>query len=131
MAIDVYRGMKRTVLWLAVAVSAYTAGATGRDVFPWHLSGDDFVTQLMGEPASTKWEQDPNATFKQRYAEGYQAGVVDATQGKNWCAPNRMKPSEVDDRIWGELRKRRGAMPGSAAIVLIDLYTARFPCPTL
>jgi hypothetical protein len=61
--------------------------------------------------------------------KGYQGGVVDETQGNIWCAPARMKPGEVDDRIWSELRKRRGAMPGSAAAVLLVLYACRLPCP--
>jgi hypothetical protein len=120
--------MKRIVLLLAVAAFAYAAGAKQRDVFPWHLNGNDFVAQLAGEQGGSKWEQSPEAAAKRRYAEGYQAGVVDATQGKSWCAPNRMKPGEVDDRIWGELLKRRGSMPGSAADTLVELYAARFPC---
>jgi hypothetical protein len=39
-----------------------------------------------------------------------------------------MKPGEVDDRIWAELRGRAGSMPGSAADELVRLYAARFPC---
>ncbi|TFW34613.1 Rap1a/Tai family immunity protein [Massilia horti] len=66
---------------------------------------------------------------RRRFAEGYQAGVVDATQGKSWCAPPRMKPDEVDDRIWQKLVSRRGTMSGSAVGVLLELYAARFPCP--
>ncbi|MFL6672401.1 MAG: Rap1a/Tai family immunity protein [Massilia sp.] len=116
--------MKRAALLLVACASAFAAGARQRDIFPWHLSGDDLVAQQMGN----KWTQDANASAQRRYAEGYQAGVVDATQGKSWCAPDRMKPGEVDDRIWGELKKRRGAMPGSAAGVLVELYAARFPC---
>jgi hypothetical protein len=119
--------MKRCVILLLVAASAYATGAKQRDIFPWHLSGDDFVTRQIGEGVS-KWQQSAEATFNRRYAEGYQAGVVDATQGKSWCAPDRMKPAEVDDRIWGELVKRRGSMPGSAATALVELYAARFPC---
>lgn len=116
--------MKRWLLLLAVAASAYATGTKQRDVFPWHLTGDDLVAHQMGD----KWQMDAEATIKRRYAEGYQAGVVDATQGKSWCAPDRMKPGEVDDRIWGELKKRRGSMPGNAADVLVELYAARFPC---
>jgi hypothetical protein len=98
-------------------------------VFPWHLTGNDFVAQVSGQPGVDKWHQSPAAAYRQRYAEGYQAGVVDATQGKLWCAPPGMKPSEVDDRIWSELRQRAGTMPGSAAVELVRLYAARFPCP--
>jgi hypothetical protein len=69
------------------------------------------------------------SAYRQRYAEGYQAGVIDATQGRLWCAPPGTKPSEVDDRIWSELRQRAGTMPGSAAAELVRLYAAHFPCP--
>jgi hypothetical protein len=114
---------------LILAVLAAAAAARPLDVFPWHLSGDAFVAQVSGQPGVDKWHQEPNAAYAQRYAEGYQAGVVDATQGRLWCAPPRMKPGEVDDRIWDELRKRAGSMPGSAADELVRLYVARFPCP--
>jgi hypothetical protein len=122
--------MKLAVLALAL-LGACAVAARPLGVFPWHLSGDDFVAQLSGQPGVTKWEQNPDAAFKQRYAEGYQAGVVDATQGRLWCAPPGMKPSEVDDRIWSELRQRAGTMPGSAATELVRLYAARFPCPAV
>lgn len=120
--------MKRTALFFALLMACGVA-ARPLGVFPWHLSGNDFVVQVSGQPGVDKWHQHPNAVFQQRYAEGYQAGVVDATQGRLWCAPPGMKPSEVDDRIWGDMRKRAGSMPGSAAAELVRLYAARFPCP--
>jgi hypothetical protein len=120
--------MRRAILCLAFVAACGTAAAP-LDVFPWHLTGNDFVSQVSGQPGVDKWHQSPAAAYRQRYAEGYQAGVVDATQGKLWCAPPGMKPSEVDDRIWSELRQRAGTMPGSAAVELVRLYAARFPCP--
>lgn len=119
--------MRRAIMCIALVAACSTA-AGPLSVFPWHLSGDEFVAQVSGEPGVDKWSQSPNAADQQRYAEGYQAGVVDATQGRLWCAPPGMKPSEVDDRIWGALRKRAGSMPGSAATELVRLYTERFPC---
>lgn len=119
--------MRRAALCLAGAL-ALSAAAAPHGVFPWRLSGNDFVAQVSGQAGVTKWEQRPDAAYRQRYAEGYQAGVVDATQGRLWCAPPGMKPGEVDDRIWAELRGRAGSMPGSAADELVRLYAARFPC---
>lgn len=106
----------------------------GTCTFNPHLTADEFAKQLIGEldqPGITKLEQSRDATNKQRYAEGYLAGVVDATQGHSWCAPSRMKPMEVDDRMLTELdkRKAKGGMPGNAATILLALYQARFPCP--
>lgn len=120
--------MRRPLLLALVLSAACAAAANPLGVFPWHLSGNDFVVQVTGQPGVDKWHQDPNAAYAQRYAEGYQAGVVDATQGRLWCAPPSMKPSEVDDRIWSELRQRAGTMPGNAAAELVRLYAARFPC---
>jgi hypothetical protein len=117
------------VMALAFALVVYAAAAHPAVVFPWHLSGNDFVADVSGQPGTDKWHQSPAATSRQWFAEGYQAGVVDATQGKLWCAPPGMKPTEVDDRIWGELRKRAGTMPRNAADELVRLYIARFPCP--
>src|SRR5438094_672609 len=105
--------MRRASLCAVLALSC-TVAAAPLGVFPWPLSGNDFVAQVSGQPGADKWHQSPNAAYAQRYAEGYQAGVVDATQGTLWCAPSGMKPGEVDDRIWGELRNRAGTMPGSA-----------------
>lgn len=111
------------VLALACGAMARPAG-----VLPWHLTGDSFVTQMSGQPGVDKWHQSPNAAFQQRYAEGYQAGVVDATQGRLWCAPPGLKPAEVNERVWSELRGRAGSMPGNAAVELVALYVAKFPC---
>lgn len=118
----------RAAVLVGAALVACAVAASPRDVWFWHLSGDDFVKQMIGESNVSKWDQSAKATYEQRFAEGYQAGVVDATQGKLWCAPPRMKPAEVDDRIWAELRKRQGTMHGNAAETLIELYAARFPC---
>lgn len=121
--------MRRSFLLALALPAACAAAAHPLGIFPWHLSGNDFVAQVAGQPGVDKWHQRPDAVRAQRYAEGYQAGVVDATQGRLWCAPPGMKPSEVDDRIWGELRQRAGTMPGNAAAELVRLYAARFPCP--
>lgn len=119
--------MRAALIALALA-TAYAAGAQRPDKF-WYqyLSGDDFVAAL-DESTADKWHQTAEAASRRRFAQGYQAGVVDATQGKSWCAPPRMKPDEVDDRIWQKLVSQRGTMSGSAARVLVELYAARFPC---
>jgi len=121
--------MRALILLSALGVLACSVAASPRNAFPWRLSGDDFVAQVAGQPGPDKWHQNPNAAYAQRYAEGYQAGVVDATQGRLWCAPPSMKPGEVDDRIWADLHQRVGSMPGSAAAELVRLYAERFPCP--
>jgi hypothetical protein len=29
-----------------------------------------------------------------RFTDGYLAGIIDVTQGREWCAPARIKPDE-------------------------------------
>lgn len=100
-----------------------------------YLSGDQFVTWLIGDlrtPGVSKWDQSPEVSNKQRYAEGYVGGVVDATQGSSWCATRRIKPDELDERGWRDLIDRpRGSMPGSAATLLLEQFTVQYPCKPL
>lgn len=117
------------LLLLAVGAGAYAAGARQRGVFPPRLSGAQLVVQLLGEPDIAKASQSPTVLYAQRYAEGYVAGVVDATEGRNWCAP-AMKPGEIDDRVWAEVQRRpRASLPANAGTMLVELYAAKFPCP--
>lgn len=94
------------------------------------LTGDEVLSHQLVPAGHTKWDQTGEATLKRTYAAGYQAGVVDTTQAYawTWCAPRTLKPAEVNDRVWSELKKRRGSMPGNGAAVLLGLYTKRFPC---
>lgn len=117
------------VLLLVVAASAYAAGAKTRAIFPPRLSGDQLIADLLGNADLPKSEQSPKILYAQRFAEGYVAGVVDATEGSVWCAP-AMKRHEVDDRVWTELYKRpRGSLPGNAGALRLEQYVAKFPCP--
>lgn len=100
------------------------------------LTGDVFIAQLVGEaarPGKSNWDQSPETTNKQRYAEGYIAGVIDATQGRSWCAPRRLKPMAVQSGVLTELdkAKARGRLPSNAAQFLLVLFNAKFPCPQL
>jgi hypothetical protein len=106
----------------------------GDCAFTPHLTGDEFINQLMGgieKSGVAKSKTSDHATDKQRYAEGYLAGVIDATQGSSWCAPSRLKPMEVASRMLTELDKRKalGPIHDNAAPVLLELYNATFPCP--
>lgn len=106
----------------------------GDCAFTPHLTGDEFINQLIGELEKSgvaKSKKSAHATNKQRYAEGYLAGVIDATQGRSWCAPSRLKPMEVESRMLTELDKRKalGPIPDNAAPLLLELYNAKFPCP--
>lgn len=120
----------------ALLLEQYTAKFPARDpacTFKPQLTGDEFVIRLIGDlrkPGVNKWNQDPETGNKQRYAEGYVGGVVDATQGNSWCATRRIKPHELDERGWGELVDRpHGSMPGNAATLLLEQFIKKYPCP--
>jgi hypothetical protein len=117
-------------LLVAVAITSYAAGLNQRVPVAPRLSGDDLVARLLGDPNVSKSKQDAARLFKQRYAEGYLDGVVDATQGRSWCSPARLKSHEVDDRVFAELKKRaHGSMPGNAAGYVLEQFDLKFPCP--
>lgn len=104
----------------------------GRCTFQPYLTGDEFLRQLTG----THWTEskmNDQTIDKQRYAEGYLAGVIDSTQGGSWCAPRRLKPMEVESRVLTEMDKRKAvsSIRVNAASLLLELFNAKFPCPRL
>ena len=90
----------------------------------------DYVMAQQLDAEVPRSMRSPASLYRERFAEGYLAGVVDATQGRLWCAPAGIAPTEVDDRVWTALRKRRLSLGGSAAQHLIEEYAAKFPCKT-
>lgn len=97
------------------------------------LSASAFLTQLtgVGQNTPSRTTLDSSQTSQlQRYAEGYSAGVIDATQGSSWCAPRRLKPMAVESRMLSELDRRHGAgkLSGNAGAILLDIYESIFPC---
>lgn len=117
------------ILFCAVALAAYAAGAARKPVPP-RLTGAELAVQLLGESDIPRSKQTPSVIYKQRYAEGYVDGVVDATEGRLWCAPPQYHGREIDDLAYTALRQRRpAALPPNAAHFLIEQYSAAFPCP--
>jgi hypothetical protein len=102
---------------LALLATAHAAGVKR----PPHMTGDQFIAELGGAPTVQR-------LFDRHYAKGYMAGVVDATQGRTWCAPSGLKPDTMDDQVLDELAGRPvGSMPGIASDVLLELYSTQFP----
>lgn len=103
----------------------------GNCVFTPYLTGEEFIRQLTGSSSVPSSGHGSDATNKQRYAEGYLAGVIDSTQGVSWCAPQKLKPMEVESRMLTELDKRmaRGPLTVNAAPLLLTLFNEKFPCP--
>lgn len=127
--------LRLAILFLAVAASPMAAthaqvtdaGKTSNAI---DYGPDDFVRDARGTPHLSKSEMDVPTFFAIRYADGYIAGVVDATQGTSWCAPARLKESELDERVWVSMRDLKGAMRGNAAIAILGQLNANYPCGT-
>nr|WP_269506123.1 Rap1a/Tai family immunity protein [Burkholderia sp. IMCC1007] len=71
----------------------------------------------------------PYADAERHAMAGYLAGVVDATEGKDWCDSGRVKPGEIDSDVLGDLRKqRRDALKASAAVLVTGVLRQKYPC---
>lgn len=100
--------------------------------FKARLTGDEFTLWVIGNHRKSGAEKlNPSAEVmeRERFAEGYVGGVVDATQGTDWCAPARIKPDELDAvGYWSLLDQPAGTMPGNAATFLHQQFIAKYPC---
>lgn len=116
---------------LTLYAARHPMTATACDFAP-RLTGDQFVVWLIGDlkqSGVTKQNQSADASLRQRYAEGYIGGVIDATQGSRWCATRRIKPDELDARgAHALLDQTAHSMPGNAAMLLLQQFIANFPC---
>lgn len=112
-----------------LAIYAARFPVNGSCTFTPYLTGDAFLRQLNATSGAESTIKDQTID-KQRYAEGYLAGVIDATQGGSWCAPRRLKPMEVESRVLTEIDKHAAvySIRGNAASLLLELFNAKFPC---
>lgn len=84
--------------------------------------------RLSVEQLLASFQQGP-ASAEQRYAEGYLAGVADASQGRLWCDTGRVKTVELDGIVLAELKKLPAAgRQRQAAPLVIAILAQRFPC---
>jgi hypothetical protein len=100
--------------------------------FPPRMSGNEFATWAIGnrrKSSAEKANPSPEVQERERFAEGYIGGTVDATQGTDWCAPSRIKPDELDAvGYWGLVEQPAGSMPGNAATLLLQQFITKYPC---
>jgi hypothetical protein len=105
----------------------------GTCAFKPRLTGAQFVAMFLGNERKSEYERiNPSTAVidRQSYAGGYVGGVVDATQGSDWCARRSTKPHEVDARGYGALLDQPAqSMPGNAATLLHDQFVIHYPCP--
>ncbi|MDR3158671.1 MAG: hypothetical protein LBU11_06605 [Zoogloeaceae bacterium] len=67
--------------------------------------------------------------LERAFADGYLAGIADATQGKSWCIAWEQKPHEIDADVFHALRKLpRERLREKASLLVIEALKGRFPC---
>lgn len=100
------------------------------DIRP-RLTGNDYQSKAAGNrrTAGNNGVPDQEVEQQARFSNGYLGGVIDATQGKSWCAPARIKPSELDAiGYWALVDQAPGSIPGNAATLLLQHFIAKYPC---
>lgn len=118
---------------LAEYVSRYPSKA-GACPFTPRMSGAAFAQGLFGAGGpgnvAPPLGQSADAWKRERFARGYLAGVIDASQGRSACPQPYLKPVEVLSDALGDLREHLAhrAAQTNAAVLMAELLTARFPC---
>ena len=109
------------IFGLACAVSSALAQGEPR------LTGQQLLERW--KPGVSSFELGASELLDRNFADGYVAGVVDATRGVLWCAPDSLKAVEVDgDVMWSLKALSKDERKGAAAERLIKLLSRRFPC---
>ncbi len=92
------------------------------------LSGDALILQFLGPPAHRGATPRGDAYVDREKARGYMDGVKDLTLGTEWChpagAPHKVHADIIEDMTKLSPTKRRG----SAAPLVTEALTRRFPC---
>ncbi|OJA48448.1 Rap1a/Tai family immunity protein [Burkholderia ubonensis] len=74
-------------------------------------------------------DNNPYANAERHVMTGYLAGVVDSTEGKDWCGTGRVKSGEIDSEVLGELRKLpRDPLKVGAAGLIVNVLRQKYPC---
>ena len=116
-------------LYLASILMTTNGPALGQSDVEVKFSSSQLITNLRGSPGIAKADQTPVILYKQRHAEGYLAGVMDATEGVAWCRPSRGKPGELEEMVWVTLARSPNRNSHSAATDVVQTLRSIFPCP--
>jgi hypothetical protein len=116
--------MKKILVCMSAIV--FTAASSAASAEP-RLTGQQLLERW--KPGVSSFELGANELLDRNFADGYVAGVVDATRGLLWCAPTSLKGVEVDgDVMWSLKALTKDERKGAAAERLISLLSQRFPC---
>ncbi|WP_047196988.1 Rap1a/Tai family immunity protein [Caldimonas brevitalea] len=87
------------------------------------------IDAYTGETGVAVHEQSARAMVATRHAEGYLAGVADASEGRSWCDQGTVKVDEIDSIVVGELRKLPPEkQQRAAAPEILKILATKFPC---
>jgi len=89
----------------------------------------DWAAAIHRKSGAEKFNPSPEEQEHEVFTDGYVGGVVDATQGTDWCPDRRIKPDELDAiGYWGVVDQPAGSLPDNAATLLHEVFIAKYPC---
>lgn len=66
---------------------------------------------------------------ERRFAEMYLLGVIDATEGRDWCGYKTIKTITIDEAVYMGFKKlERGQLEKRASTVIRQILAGKFPC---
>jgi hypothetical protein len=119
---DFFVGLKRLLLALFTAGSAHAVfGADHANMINEdniNLSAGRFLADFVSKDAAIR-----------SAARLYLLGVLDASEGRQWCSYTQIKTASINDFLFDSLRKRSSEeLNLRAATLIVDTLKKSFPC---
>lgn len=119
---DFFVGLKRLLLALFTAGSAHAVFAADHvnmiNEDNVNLSGGRFLADFVSKDVAIR-----------SAARLYLLGVLDASEGRQWCSYTQIKTASINDFLFDSLRKRTAEeLNMRAATLIVDTLKKSFPC---
>lgn len=103
--------------------------ATGRLHSP-HSPQQNLIIENNAITLAEFWQAyTSRETEPRRRAELFLLGVLDSTEGSQWCDYRRVKTIAIDELLFSRLKKRQPEQSSErAARVIVDVLRQAFPC---
>lgn len=117
------------IIFSLVLAASLSTALQAQNASPGRLSGAQMIERWTS-PAVDGTVRSHTAIFARQYADGYLAGVADASEGALWCNRYAVKPHEVDAEIMGVLKSMAASKASRtvAARLVTEALASRFPC---
>ena len=123
-----FRHAVKCLVCIGVAVTAAAHAQTLQKAVP-RLTGTQLIDYFQGQPGVPVFEQKPEWLLKMRLADGYISGVVDLTEGLDWCDKGQVKTIEINAMVVADLRKMNANdLSQPASRLVAKSLNKNFPC---